>query len=180
MSEDDETSQASANRISHQLDRNHPYSNLPPELAESRITIDNFPRAHNNLDQQSLVSDLIINSGSSSFTASTAVSNLSEHPAIVETDILSVEETRRIQKQKLIRAGEKDPDIFGMSYNSARDELFLADFENEVVRAMRVYDNAGDLRDVYRAPHDTSPFIWSVRATRTHCSCVRATTFWWH
>ena len=45
-----------------------------------------------------------------------------------------------------------------MSYNSARDELFLADYDNKVVRAMRVRDNAGDLRDVYRAPHDTSPF----------------------
>ena len=27
---------------------------------------------------------------------------------------------------------------------------------------MRVRDNAGDLRDVYRAPHDTSPLVWSV------------------
>ena len=64
---------------------------------------------------------------------------------------------RRIPKQTLIRAGEKDPNIYGMSYNSARDELFLADYDNKVVRAMRVRDNAGDLRDVYRAPHDTSP-----------------------
>ena len=46
-----------------------------------------------------------------------------------------------------------------MSYNSARDELFLADFDNGVVRAMRVRDNAGDLRDVYRASHDTEPLI---------------------
>ena len=38
-----------------------------------------------------------------------------------------------------------------MSYNSARDELFLADYPNAVVRAMRVRDNAGDLRGVYRA-----------------------------
>ena len=59
-------------------------------------------------------------------------------------------------------AGDKNPDIYGMSYNSARDELFLADVANGVVRAMRVRDNAGDLRDVYRAPHDTSPFIRSV------------------
>ena len=69
---------------------------------------------------------------------------------------------RRIPKQTLNRAGEQDPVISGMSYNSARDELFLADQENKVVRAMRVRDNAGDLRDVYRAPHNTSPFIWSV------------------
>ena len=50
------------------------------------------------------------------------------------------------------------PNIYGMSYNSARDELFLADDNNKVVRAMRVRDNAGDLRDVYRAPNNTSPF----------------------
>jgi hypothetical protein len=49
-----------------------------------------------------------------------------------------------------------------MSYNSARDELFLADNENEVVRAMRVRDNAGDLRDVYRAPHDPLTAVYSV------------------
>ena len=59
-------------------------------------------------------------------------------------------------------AEDKNPYISGMSYNSARDELFLADRSNEVVRAMRVRDNAGDLRDVYRAPLDTSPLIWSV------------------
>ena len=60
-------------------------------------------------------------------------------------------------------AGAKnDPDIFGMSYNSSRDELFLADWNNGVVRAMRVRDNAGDLRDVYRAPHDMFPNVWSV------------------
>ena len=59
--------------------------------------------------------------------------------------------------------GDKEnPDIEGMSYNSACDELFLADTNNGVVRAMRVRDNAGDLRDVYRAPHDTSPLITSV------------------
>ena len=57
---------------------------------------------------------------------------------------------------------ENNPNIWGMSYNSARDELFLADFANEVLRAMRVRDNVGDLRDVYRAPHDTSPYIYSV------------------
>ena len=69
---------------------------------------------------------------------------------------------RRIPKQTLIRAGEKDPDIFGMSYNSARDELFFADLANYVVRAIHLRDNAYDQRDVYRAPHDMSPFIRSV------------------
>ena len=75
---------------------------------------------------------------------------------------------RRLPKKTLIRlswipfVGDKNPSIWGMSYNSARDELFLADIENGVVRAMRVRDTAGDLRDVYRAPHDTSPYISSV------------------
>ena len=69
---------------------------------------------------------------------------------------------RRIPKQTLIRAGEKDPNISGMSYNSARDELFLADRDTRVVHAMRVRDNAGDLRDVYRASQDMSPFLKSV------------------
>ena len=69
---------------------------------------------------------------------------------------------RRIPKQTLIRAGEQNPFISGMSYNSERDELFLADYNNKVVRAMRVRDTAGDLRDVYRAPHDTDPLVLSV------------------
>ena len=59
---------------------------------------------------------------------------------------------RRLPKQTLIRAGDwRDPNILGMSYNSERDELFLADYANGVVRPMRVRDNAGDLRDVYTA-----------------------------
>ena len=44
-----------------------------------------------------------------------------------------------------------------MSYNSASDELFLADYDNKVVRAIRVRDNVGDMCDVYRASE-----IWSV------------------
>ena len=63
-------------------------------------------------------------------------------------------------------AGDKNPDIFGMSYNSTRNELFLADRNNGVVRSMRVRDNAGDLRDVYKSPYDKnkvkSPFVSSV------------------
>ena len=51
-------------------------------------------------------------------------------------------------------AGDKQkPKIVGMSYNSARDELFLSDYDNKLVR---VRDNAGDLRDVYRATHDVT------------------------
>ena len=71
--------------------------------------------------------------------------------------------SKRLPEEALLAAGnENNPNIYGMSYNSARDELFLADHENGVVRAMRVRDTAGDLRDVYRAPHDTSPFVYSV------------------
>ena len=71
---------------------------------------------------------------------------------------LSVPEViRRIPKQKLIRNGENDPNIFEMSYNSARDELFFADNKNNVLRAMRVRDNASNSRDVYRPPDDTLP-----------------------
>ena len=35
-----------------------------------------------------------------------------------------------------------------MSYNSARDKLFLADYYNEVVRTMHLYDKSKDMRDV--------------------------------
>ena len=37
-----------------------------------------------------------------------------------------------------------------MSYNAARDELFVADYDNKVVRAIRLQDNAGDMREVFR------------------------------
>ena len=71
--------------------------------------------------------------------------------------------SKRLPAEALMAAGdEKNANIKGMSYNSERDELFLADRDNEVVRAMGVRDNAGDLRDVYRAPHGTSPYICSV------------------
>ena len=69
---------------------------------------------------------------------------------------------RRIPKQTLIRAGENYINISGMSYKSALDELFLADYANDVVRAIRLRDNTGDLRDVYSAPHDTTLFVYSV------------------
>ena len=57
---------------------------------------------------------------------------------------------RVISRQSLIRAGEEFPSFWGMSYNAAHDELFFADNANKVVRALRVRDNAGDLRDAYR------------------------------
>ena len=56
---------------------------------------------------------------------------------------------------------KKDPDIWGMCYNMGSDELFLVNRSDRVVRAMRVRDNAGDLRDVYRASQHTSPIIYS-------------------
>ena len=63
----------------------------------------------------------------------------------------------------------KDPYIVGMSYNSARDELYLADDSNKVVGAIRVRDNTPAttparqrLRDVYRGPHDTSLSLCGV------------------
>ena len=72
--------------------------------------------------------------------------------------------SKRLPAEAFMAAGyEKNPNILGMSYNSARDELFLADIANKVVRAMRVRDNAGDLLDVYKGTaHDMSPDVWSV------------------
>ena len=71
--------------------------------------------------------------------------------------------SKRLPAEALTAAGDKNPDIWGMSYNSARDKLFHADRVNNVVRSMRVRDNGGDLRDVCRGTeHDTSPYIWSV------------------
>ena len=70
--------------------------------------------------------------------------------------------SKRLPAEALMAARDKNPYISGMSYNSARDELFLADNANEVVRAMRVRDNAGDLRNVYRAPQATLLSVWSV------------------
>ena len=59
----------------------------------------------------------------------------------------------------LIKAGERDPNIFGMSYNSAGDELFLADFANKVVR---VHDNAGEMREVYIVQRNTLLLLYNV------------------
>ena len=52
-----------------------------------------------------------------------------------------------------------------MCYNSAHDELFLADLTNDVVRSMHLRDNAVDLLDVYKVSADnenTTPIICSV------------------
>ena len=67
---------------------------------------------------------------------------------------------------------KKDPYIVGMSYNSARDELFLADDSNKVVRAIRLRD-AGDLRDVYRAQYDMSPLsVYHMSHSDTLLVCL--------
>ena len=71
---------------------------------------------------------------------------------------------RRVPNQTL-RNGEKDPKIYGISYNSASDELFVADYNNKIVRAMLLRDDAGDLRDVYRATHTTCYHICHI------CEC---------
>ena len=72
--------------------------------------------------------------------------------------------SKRLPREGLMGAGDKsDPDIWGMCYNSARDELFLADYDNRVVRTIRLHDNAGDLRDVYRGTaEDSTPVVYSV------------------
>ena len=71
--------------------------------------------------------------------------------------------SKRLPAEALMAGGDKkNPDIRGMSYNSVRDELLLVDDNNKVVCAMRLRDNAGDLRDLYRAPNDNSPFVWCV------------------
>ena len=69
--------------------------------------------------------------------------------------------SKRLPAEALMASGDKkDTYIVGMSYNPSCDELFLVDEKNKVVRAMRVSDNAGDLRDVYRDPHVSA--IYSV------------------
>ena len=69
--------------------------------------------------------------------------------------------SKRLPQMALCRESESRVRICGMSYNSARDELFLADQYNRVVRVIGVRrDNAGDLRDVYRdATGDTRPRV---------------------
>ena len=70
--------------------------------------------------------------------------------------------SRRLPLDALIMEGGRlrHPIIYGMCYNSARDELFLADHQNSVVSSIRLHDNAGDLRDVYRTAEDSR--VYSV------------------
>ena len=74
----------------------------------------------------------------------------------------------------------RDPDISGMSYNSARDELFLADSENRVVRVIRVRHSAGDLRDVYtNTTGDYSPAECVSHERLGHSSRLRVAMHEW-
>ena len=74
--------------------------------------------------------------------------------------------SNRLPREGLMRAGdEHNPFIFEICSNSARDELFLADNENKVVRSIlvRLLDNAGELRDMYRgSAEDSTPNVHSV------------------
>lgn len=83
---------------------------------------------------------------------------------------MSLELKQRISKQILIKitARDNDSDICGMSYNAAADELFFADYENKVVRSIRLCEPPGDLRDVYRAKNCGEPPIMN---SVCHMSC---------
>ena len=48
-------------------------------------------------------------------------------PPTAASDQLNLQLVRRIAQKALSRAGEKAADIYGLSYNSTRDELFFAD-----------------------------------------------------
>lgn len=55
---------------------------------------------------------------------------------------------QRIVKQTFIKPGDTEPDIWRMSYNTERDELFIAD-HNHVIHMMRLCNSPFELRDVY-------------------------------
>lgn len=58
---------------------------------------------------------------------------------------------QRISKVNLkLATSENNPEICGVSFNSTLNELFFADWNNKVVRVIRLSEAPGDLRDVYR------------------------------
>lgn len=77
--------------------------------------------------------------------------------------VVSLELKQRISKQTIIQstARHNDPDIWGISYNAAGDELFLADWGNKAVRSILLRDQPCDLHDVY-IPIDKSAILNSV------------------
>ena len=180
MLQEDESTEDSANEIPpskrSKLNENHQSNSSQEEPVQSRIVNEKLTSCvHENLDQISPLSYSSINPESSSTAASSILSAHSpgNEAAAREPDARSVGETiiqsasqmqlvRRISMENFIREGEEDAYIFGMSYNSTHDELFFADRNNKVVRSISFHDNAGDLREVYRAPQDMSPYVWSV------------------
>ena len=104
--------------------------------------------------------------------------NLQERPISTSHGSRLVLESR-IPKHILMRDGETEPNIYGMSYNSKLDELFLADNSNHVVRTLHLRGNSGELRDIYTRngnAQETSFYIFNVcymNATDTLLVCMR-------
>lgn len=59
-----------------------------------------------------------------------------------------------------------------MSYNATNDELFLADRNNKVVRAVRLSDNPSDLHDVHRVPSGTVTSVCHMSVSDTLLVCT--------
>ena len=68
-------------------------------------------------------------------------------------------ERSHLQMQSLVRAGEATSLHMGNEPQLGARRAVPRGLCERVVRVIRVRDNAGDLRDVYRAPHDTYPYI---------------------
>lgn len=63
----------------------------------------------------------------------------------------------RFAKERLIRPSETPVSIEGISYNSARGELFFVDKNNRVVRSASIWSTDPHLCDVYRGTTDGRP-----------------------
>lgn len=78
-------------------------------------------------------------------------------------EVTRMQLVRRITIYSLIKKCQGNPHILGMTYNPLRDELFLADWANHIVRSIRLRDNIADQVSVYRGnAHDSSPLLSSV------------------
>ena len=104
------------------------------------------------------------NSRSSSSSSSTSsLNNLADNESVERENCpLTVEETLEqsgpqmrlvwcIPKRRLSGAGQRYPDVNGMSYNSALDEPFLADLDNKILHMKRITklrDKICELRNV--------------------------------
>lgn len=58
-----------------------------------------------------------------------------------------------------------------MNYNSAHDELFLADYANDVVRMLNQCDNRSVLRDVYTVSDGTVCGVCHINDSDTLLVC---------